>query len=47
MVIGSPNINDMINTLELVPVVSHIGSKIRVFTVRLYKYAVLIVTKFC
>ena len=45
VMICSPNINNVVNTLELVPVVRNVGSKIGILAICLDKYTVLIVTK--
>ena len=45
VVICSPNINNAVNTLELVPVVRNVGSKIGILAICFDEYTVLIVTK--
>ena len=45
VVICSPNINNVVDTLELVPVVRNVGSKIGILAICFDKYTVLIVTK--
>ena len=45
VVICSPNINNVVDTLELVPVVRNVGSKIGILAICFDEYTVLIVTK--
>ena len=45
VVICSPNINNVVDTLELVPVVCNVGSKIGILAICFDKYTVFIVTK--
>ena len=45
VMICSPNINNVVNTLELVPVVRNVGSKIGILAICFNEYTVLIVTK--
>ena len=45
VVICSPNINNVVNTLELVPVVRNVGSKIGILAICFDEYTVFIVTK--
>ena len=45
VMICSPNINNVVDTLELVPVVRNIGSKIGILAICFDKYTVFIVTK--
>ena len=45
VVIGTPQVDDMIHTLELVPVIGNVGGKVGVLAVRLDKNAVLVVAE--
>ena len=45
VVICSPNINNVVDTLELIPVVGYVGSKIGILAICFDEYTVLIVTK--
>ena len=45
VVICSPNINNVVDTLELVPVVRNVGSKIGILAICFDEYTVFIVTK--
>ena len=45
VVICSPNINNVVDALELVPVVRNVGSKIGILAICFNEYTVLIVTK--
>ncbi len=45
MVIATPNVDNMLNTLELIPVISHVRGKVGVLAITLNKHAVFVVTE--
>ncbi len=45
MVIATPNVDNMLNALELIPVISHVRGKVGVLTIALNKHAVFVVAQ--